>query len=120
MKVKLNIKPDEPTRNGHIYPKDIIEREILLRELPVYLGVGNGELNDLTDLIGFAKSELNENNEIVCDINFLNNPASDIFKMTLFSNFEYTIKGFGEVSEDKKIIDFKCSSINIIDKEEGE
>jgi hypothetical protein len=117
MKVKLNIKPDEPTVNGHIYPKDIIEREILSRELPVYLGLGTGELNDLSDLIGFATSKLNENNEIVIEIKFLNTSEANVFKAMRPDDYEYTIKGLGKASKDKKIIDFKCSSINVVDKE---
>jgi hypothetical protein len=117
MKVKLNVQPDKPTVNGHIYPKEIIEREILSRELPVYLGLGTGELNDLNDLIGFATSKLNEKNEIVSEIKLLNTSEANVFKAMRPDDYEYTIKGLGEASKDKKIIDFKCNSINIIDKE---
>ena len=28
MKIKLNIKPDVPNANGHIYPKEVIEKAI--------------------------------------------------------------------------------------------
>ena len=118
MKVKLNIKPDEPTINGHIYPKITIEKEVLSRELPVYLGLGVGELNDLEDLIGFATSKLNENNEIVSDIKLMSSNAAKIFGTMASTEYDYIIKGIGELSEDKKIVlDFKCSSINVIDKE---
>ena len=118
MKVKLNIKPDVPTVNGRIYPKKVIEEAILSKELPVYLGLGHGELNQLEDLVGFATSELNKNNEIVVDIKLLAEGAANIFRTMDYNGYDYTIKGIGEVSEDKVISEFKCSSINIIDKEE--
>jgi len=116
MKVKLNIKPDEPTLNGRIYPKNIIEDEIISKELPVYLGIGNGELNILEDLIGFAKSEINEKNEIVSEIKLLSSNAAKIFSTMPSDGYDYTIKGIGEVL-DNIVSEFKCSSINVIDRE---
>jgi len=116
MKIKLNLKPDEPSVNGRIYPKDIIEREIISKEVPVYLGIGTGELNILDDLVGFAKSEINEKNEIVCEIKLLSSNAAKIFSTMPPSGYDYTIKGIGEVT-DNIVSDFKCSSINVIDKE---
>ena len=117
MKVKLNLKPDVPTVNGRIYPKDIIEKEILSRELPVYLGAGEGELNIFEDLIGFARSKLNKKNEIISEINLLTSNAAKIFSTMPSSGYDYTIKGIGEVSNNI-VSDFKCSSINVVDKVE--
>jgi hypothetical protein len=117
MIVILNVNPDVPTVNGYIYSKEIIEKEIILKELLVYLGIGQGGLNDLKDLIGFANSKLNEKNEIISNIKLIDTEISNIFKQTDYTDFDYTIKGYGELSEDNNVFDFKCISINIVDRE---
>jgi hypothetical protein len=118
MKIKLNFKADEPTVNGHIYPKEVLKKAFDKR-----LSDGNFFIQQcntknywikLEDVFAEVESyEIKSNSEILVDIKLLDTPVAEKFKD---GNFELTIFGVGIFEVDKKTIseDFKVSHLFVV------
>ena len=118
MKIKLNFKAGEPTVNGHIYPKETLEKAFDKR-----LSDGNffvQQFNSknyyvsIEDIFAEVESyKIEPNSEIVVDIKLFDTPIADKFKD---GKFELTISGVGIFEDDKKTIseDFKISHLFVV------
>ena len=118
MKIKLNFKADEPTVNGHIYPKEVLEKAFDKR-----LSNGHFFVQQHTSKEFYCKIEdvfaevesytIEPNSEILVDIKLLDVPLAEKFQD---GNFELTIFGVGIFEDDKKTIseDFKVSHLFVV------
>ncbi len=82
MKIKLNIKPDEPTVNNRIYPKDVLlEAFAAKKEFPVVVDgckLPNPSKIPINDIVGVTSLEINELNEIVGEVKVNYHPLKQV------------------------------------------
>jgi hypothetical protein len=125
MKIKLNFKAGKPTVNGHIYPKEVLEKAFDKRLSDGHFFVqqyksGNNFYCELKNVFAEVESyEIEPNSEILVDIRLLDVPVAEKFKD---GKFELTISGVGIFEDDKKTIseDFKISHLFVVGGNESE
>lgn len=119
--ITLNFKVDEPTVNGHIYSKEVFQKALADKdEYPTTYGFPNWPHLEIPvlDTIGSAKLQINEDNTITGILTIFDLPAYKAIKDTLLENYDFTIRGIGNINKDKIITNFKLLSIAIIPKPE--
>jgi len=118
MKIKLNIKPDVPNANGHIYPKEVIEKAILeFNKKDVKLGMLEYTHSTDVDLekVAFNIEDINLD---YAEVDILDTDAGrKVEEITNWDDFRLCHMGIGDV-EDGKIKEGFSISYYVLKKKE--
>jgi len=133
MKIKLNIIPDVPNKNGHIYPKKVLDKaikEYLERRNP-RLGTVSSFYPDASQLevdleaVAFEIKDIyeveNSDHPYEAEINLLDTPAGTLLKNNL-ENSEYLLGhiAMADIDENNVVADdLIITHYSAIKKEEG-
>jgi len=116
MKIKLNIKPDEPTVNNRIYPKDVLLKAFAAKkEFPVVVDgckLSNPSKIPINDIVGTTSLKINELNEVVGEVEIIHSPKYDLIKDIPNEKLTYTVCGFGRI-QDNIITDFQLAFVSV-------
>lgn len=105
--ITINFKVDEPTINGHIYPKDVFLKALDKRkEIFVENEINMNTVVELSKVIGIVQLEIQEDNTICGPFKKFNTPAWNKIKNIQFEDLRFTTKCFGEFEKDSKIIKY--------------
>ena len=119
-KYRVEPKVDELTKNGRIYPRDVVKNAIenFKEGNPYSLGeigqsFGNREDPSVIDLQKVSHITrdiyIDENNDIICEIEFLNNYES-------LEEIEpkFGLRSFGKINENNEVYDLKIETVDLI------
>jgi hypothetical protein len=103
MKIKLNIVPDVPNANGHIYPKEVIEKAILefnKRNVKVGMLKYNHGTNVDLEEVAFNIEDIDLSG---AEIDILDTDAGRKLEEIISDDFRLCHTGIGDVDETGKI-----------------